>query len=288
MKFRTELILKPSGLNIEHDSNIFMVGSCFSEHIAQRLTETKFAVASNPTGILFNPLSIYRCLKNLASDRRYSKDDLHFDNTSQRWFSYDFHGSFSGDNADKVVDGMNSAVIDGREALNASDIVFITFGSAFIFELVNSGQVVANCHKQPQNQFIRRKLGVDEIYTAFSELLKTTLKDKQVVFTISPVRHLADGLEGNFISKATLRLAIEKLENECDNVHYFPAFEIINDDLRDYRFYGDDLIHPSVMAVSYIWTKFVAWTMTKQMQLLIPKLEKEALVAKHRPINSTK
>ena len=282
MKFRTEIEIPVSGLNIDHKSGIVMLGSCFSEYIAARLSDMKFKVFSNPVGILFNPLSIADTLQNMATLKQYDKSDLEYDKSSERWFSYDFHGSFSGTNQEAVLAAMNSAMSQGKEALVAADMVFITLGTAWVSSLDSNGRVVANCHKQPHSKFVRRKVSVEEIYDTFVSLLGDVLKDKKVVFTISPVRHTGDGLEQNFMSKATLRLAVERLQNEFDGVYYFPAYEIMNDDLRDYRFYGDDLVHPSDMAVSYIWSKFTAWGLSDRAQSLLEGLAKLDKAKKHR------
>lgn len=282
MKFRTEIELPVSRLNIDHTSGIVMLGSCFSEYIAAQLSDMKFKVLSNPVGILFNPLSIADTFRNMATSKQYDKSDLEYDESSERWFGYDFHGSFSGANTEVVLSAMNDAISRGREALAAADVVFITLGTAWVYSLGDNGRVVANCHKQLGSKFVRRRVSVEEIYDTFVPLLEGVLKDKKVVFTISPVRHTGDGLEQNFTSKATLRLAVERLQSEFGGIYYFPAYEIMNDDLRDYRFYGDDLVHPSDMAVSYIWSKFTAWGLSERAQSLLERLEKLDKAKKHR------
>ena len=165
--------------------------------------------------------------------------------------------------------------------------MIITFGTAWVYEHIATKSVVANCHKQPLSSFIRRRLSVEEIITTFTPLMEGILSDKHVIFTLSPVRHLSDGLTENSLSKATLRLAIAELCSRFNNADYFPAYEIVTDDLRDYRFYAEDLVHPSNQAIEYIWEKFTEAMFTERTKQLLPKVMKIVTAATHRPFNST-
>lgn len=279
MKFRTEIDIAPLGVKIGYGNRILALGSCFAEHMAGRLREAKFRTVANPSGILFNPLSIAAAIRSYANGAPVQHSELGFD--GELWFHYGFHGSFSAPSPDEALAGMNAARKAGAEALREADRVLVTFGTAWAYE--HCGQVVANCHRQPATEFVRRRLGVAEIVEAFSALLDEPLAGKEIILTVSPVRHLGDGLEGNAVSKATLRLAAEELAAGHAGVHYFPAYEILNDDLRDYRFYADDLAHPSAQAVQYIWEKFVPAVLSDEAQRLLHDIRHIVVAAAHRP-----
>ena len=250
MKFRTEIDIAPLGVKIGYGNRILALGSCFAEHLAGRLAEARFRIVTNPTGILFNPLSIAAALRSYA---------------------------------DEALAAMNAARKAGAEALRRADRVLLTLGTAWVYE--HNGQVVANCHRQPATEFVRRRLGVAEITGAFSALLAGPLAGKEVILTVSPVRHLGDGLEGNAVSKAALRLAAEELAAAHAAVHYFPAYEVLNDDLRDYRFYADDLVHPSAQAIQYVWEKFIPAVLSDEARRLLPDVRHIVVAAAHRPRN---
>ena len=281
MKFRTEIDIAPLGVKIGYGNRILALGSCFAEHIAGRLAEARFRIVTNPTGILFNPLSIAAALRSYADEAPVQHSELDFD--GELWFHYGFHGSLSAASPDEALAAMNAARKAGAEALRRADRVLLTLGTAWVYE--HNGQVVANCHRQPATEFVRRRLGVAEITGAFSALLAGPLAGKEVILTVSPVRHLGDGLEGNAVSKATLRLAAEQLTERFKCSAYFPAFEILTDDLRDYRFYADDLVHPAPQAVAYVWEKFAPAVLTDEALRLLPEAEAIVAAAAHRPRN---
>ena len=281
MKFRTEITPAPLAAKIGYDSRILALGSCFSEHIAARLAEHKFRIAANPAGILFNPVSIAAAIRSFDAAEPVRAEELH--EAGGVWFHYGFHGSFSAATAAEALDKMNAARRTGAEALREADFVLLTFGTAWIYE--RGGEAVANCHKRPAGEFVRRRLTVVEIVDTYRPLLAGPLAGKQIVLTVSPVRHPGDGMEGNAVSKAVLRLAAEELAAEHENVHYFPAYEIVLDDLRDYRFYADDLVHPSPQAVAYVWEKFAAAALTEEAQRLLPSVAQIVAAAAHRPLH---
>lgn len=281
MKFRTEIDIAPLTRRIGYRHRIVSFGSCFAETIAARLAAAKFRIVSNPTGILFNPCSIAETLRALHHRIPVQREALQHD--GEQWFHFDFHGSFSDADADRALAGMQAARVRGAEALAAADFVLLTFGTAWVYE--RDGRVVANCHRQPAATFVRRRLTVEELVTSYRSLFETELSDKQIILTVSPVRHIGDGLAENALSKAILRVAAAELEACCPHVHYFPSFEIVTDDLRDYRFYGDDLVHPSPQAVAYIWEKFAAAALDDEAQQLLPEIEALATAAGHRPRN---
>ncbi len=287
MKFRTEIEIAPLDERIGYRHRLLAVGSCFAEQIAGKLTDAKFAVETNPTGILFNPLSIAEALRNYRDGKPVNAAELHYD--GEQWFHYDFHGSFSDADAAQALKRMNTGRTIGAAALRQADFVLLTFGTAWVYE--RQGRPVANCHRQPASEFVRRRLSVEEIVAAFDESFRTrtdessSLEKKQIILTVSPVRHLGDGLEGNALSKAVLRMAAAELEERHPNVHYFPAYEIVMDDLRDYRFYADDLVHPVPQAIEYIWEKFVVAALDDEAQRLLPEVEAIVAAARHRPRN---
>lgn len=288
MLLQTHIDIKPFEQKINHSQPILSIGSCFADNIAKRLQHSKFQTIASPTGILFNPESIARTIERFAQATKSeealpTKNLLQFSNGL--WFSYDFHSSFSHTDADTVVNQMRTTVKVGADALSRAEIVIITFGTAFAYRLNESGEVVANCHKQPQSIFTRQMLNVDYIVRRYTELLQGALSDKRVIFTLSPVRHLGDGLEQNSLSKATLRVAIAEIVSRNKNAEYFPSYEIMMDELRDYRFYADDMAHPSKLAVDYIWERFSECAFSSDTLELIKRIAQITSATEHRPFN---
>ena len=281
MKFRTEIKIDSLPTKIGYENRILALGSCFSEHISQRLNQLKFTIESNPTGILFNPESIAVALEHYAKGERIAKKDLQV--AEDVWFHYDFHSDFSALSANEALEKMNFGLKRGEKALAAADRLLITFGTAWVYE--REGNVVANCHKQPQRLFQRRRLSVAEIVARYTSLFEGVLRGREVILTVSPVRHVGDGLAENMLSKSILRLAVEELTEKFANVSYFPSYEIMVDDLRDYRFYADDLVHPSAQGVAYVWEQFKAAALSKEALKLIPRVENLIAMCNHRPRN---
>lgn len=283
MEFRTAIEALSLGLKIDYGSKGFGVGSCFVQNITERMERSKLAICTNPFGILFNPFSIAHMFDILTSGHQLTKEDLTFGNGV--WFSYLFHGSFSDNDCDKALLDMNRAIKCGSQALLDADYVIITFGTSWVYELVSNRVVVSNCHKQTTSDFNHKRVSVGEIVEKFSSLLNSVLRDKRVIFTVSPIRHLGDGLVDNSVSKATLRVAIEELCQRFDNALYFPSFEMMVDDLRDYRFYGDDMLHPTKTAIDYIWQKFCGATMNSKMIANIGRFEQLTTAVQHHLFN---
>ena len=281
MKFRTEISLAPLAEGIDHSSKIFALGSCFAEHISERLARAKFTVTTNPFGVLFNPLSIANALERLESARSFAVCDIEAGRDA--FFSFDAHSSLDGRTQTEAFANLNRAVAQGAKALHEADWVILTFGTAWVYE--NEGRVVANCHKQPASGFQRRRLSVAEITERYKLLFEGVLRDKKVILTVSPVRHIGDGLQENSVSKATLRLAVEELVTKYENAHYFPSYEILIDDLRDYRYYAEDLAHPSKVAVDYVWERFCEAAICREAQERLPKIAQIVSAAEHKPFN---
>lgn len=289
MQFRTTIELKPFDRRIDHSQPILSLGSCFASNVAERLSRAKFCVTSSPTGILFNPESIAATLDRFDAVARGDNgalpaaEDLAYGN--ERWFSYDFHSDFSATDATDALAAMQEAVRHGAQALKDAQVVIITFGTAFVFRNKQSGDVVANCHKQPQALFQREMMSAEQIAARYISLMQGPLAGKQVIFTVSPVRHLADGLEQNSLSKATLRVAVDLIQKACPNAYYFPSYEIVMDELRDYRFYADDMTHPSRMAIDYIWERFGEVAFSDKTKALNERIERIVKASEHRPFN---
>ncbi|MBR6656082.1 MAG: GSCFA domain-containing protein [Alistipes sp.] len=281
MKFRTEISFEPLAEGIDHSAKIFTLGSCFAESISERLLRAKFSVTTNPFGVLFNPLSIASAIERLDNIKAFAVCDIR--EGREGFFSFDAHSSLDGKTHTEIFANLNQAVAQGSKALHDAEWVILTFGTAWVYE--REGRVVANCHKQPAKEFERRRLSVKEIVERYKTLFEGILRDKQVVLTVSPVRHLGDGLQDNSVSKAILRLAVEELVAQYGNAHYFPSYEILIDDLRDYRYYADDLAHPSKMAVEYVWERFCEYALTDKARELLPKIEQIVAASQHRPFN---
>lgn len=281
MKFRTEVDVKAFSEKIDHRSHIFSVGSCFAQYMADEFRKAKFEMCSNPFGVMFNPASIHAALHRISSYELFSHKDIIFDRNW--WFSYDLHSSFNEISSERILNNANASVVESNIRLKNADWVIITFGTAWVYTLNESGQIVANCHKQPTANFTRRRLSVEEIVGMYEELIRGILADKKVIFTVSPVRHLGDGADENFLSKATLKVAVAEIVERFDNAYYFPAYEILNDDLRDYRFYGEDMCHPTVQARDYIREKFFGAVLTPKSLQLLPRIEKITRAVLHTP-----
>ncbi|MBR6304997.1 MAG: GSCFA domain-containing protein [Paludibacteraceae bacterium] len=281
MKLQTIVDIKPSDRKIGYEDKILMLGSCFSDEIGEQMQQRYLHVTCNPFGTLYNPLSIANAINYKSQITNYELPLVEYDGL---WHSMAHHGSFSRPTKEEAEEAVRNSIETMQKALAEATVVIVTFGTAWIYEwnqesgVKNQDQyVVANCHKMPDSWFTRRRLSVEEIVAAWRPILEQ-YQDKHWIFTVSPIRHIRDGLHENQLSKATLLMAIERLTGEADPTAersnsetilqakpvYFEAFEILLDELRDYRFYADDLVHPSSMAVQYIWERFVDTFCTNQ------------------------
>ena len=286
MEFRTKIDIPAFSFGISYASKCIFVGSCFAENIGNKLVETKIRTSVNPTGILYNPLSICKSIKNALSGKKYGDNDVFL--SSGAWNCFDFHSRFSNHDKATCIESINAATETFAKEIREADVMFVTFGTAFVYELAESGEIVCNCHKLPERIFQRRLLKVDEIVESWSECIKnlTDANPKmRIVFTVSPIRHWRDGAHQNQISKSTLHLAINELNGLFPQTCYFPAYEIVMDELRDYRFYAADMVHPSETAVQYIWERFGETFFTEQTKANIARIGKITTAANHRPTN---
>ena len=282
MKFRTEIDIKPWQKRIEHSDSILSLGSCFATNIAQRLLERKFKVCNSPTGILFNPASIARSLELMSTCYQVSENDVFL--SGELYSSYLFHSHFSSTNKQEAIERMQQAINAGNKALSSADYLIVTLGTAWVYRLKTTGEVVANCHKQPSTNFSRELLSVDEIVEALESIYDHC--SAELILTISPVRHIGEGMEDNSLSKALLRVAVaEFIKRHPERTTYFPSFEILIDDLRDYRFYDNDLVHPSTMAIDYVAEKFFEAALSEKAKCRIEDIDRIVRAANHRPQN---
>lgn len=274
---------------VSHEHPVVMLGSCFTDNIGGCLLGGGFPACVNPCGTLYNPASIASALLDILYERPYTRDDL-FQHEGL-WHSWSHHSRFSGPDPDAVVEHINKSQAEASEAMSKASALFITFGTSWIFRLTEEGRVVANCHKKPATLFQREMLNTQKVYGLWKKMLRelqARYPDLKTVFTVSPIRHLADGAHGNQASKSTLLLAIDQLTQEFkDTSLYFPAYEIMMDDLRDYRFYAADMLHPSPVAVAYIYDKFCESFMTQATVMKALQAEREARRAAHRPLHPT-
>lgn len=287
-EFRT--IVKPltghKGL-VNHSRPVVMLGSCFSENIGAKLQENLFDCIVNPMGTLYNPASMAVAMFDLLYERQYTPDEL-FEHDGL-WHSWSHHSRFSGPDRDKVVEQMNQSATEARRMLAEASVLIVTFGTSYIFRLKEGRNVVANCHKMPPAMFDREFLSSSMTTGLWKKILRelsARFPELKVIFTVSPIRHLADGAHGNILSKSALLAAIDKLVNENPGqALYFPSYEIMLDDLRDYRFYAPDMVHPSPVAVDYIFDNFCESFMTAEDITLNKECRNLTGRLQHRPIN---
>ena len=257
MNLQTKIILKKETKNrINYNSKLVLLGSCFSKNIGNKLTYFKFQTHQNPFGILFHPKAIENLITNAINKKEYVSKDLIFQD--ERWHSFDAHSNLSSSNQEILLKKLNSSVQATNKKLKKATHIIITLGTSWVYRSIETGAVVANCHKIPQNKFSKELLSIVEINKSLKtiiSLLKSINKDINVLFTVSPIRHLKDGFIENTQSKSHLIAAIHNII-DCKNVSYFPSYEIMMDELRDYRFYSEDMIHPNKIAINYIWEKF--------------------------------
>ncbi len=286
-QYYTEVSIRDLGWKIGHQSKLMLVGSCFAENIGWRMQRLKFQVDLNPFGILYNPQSIAKSLRLLMDGKTYTQADL-FEHDGV-WHSFDHHSRFSSTDPKEVLDGINRQVVSSSQHLKESDFLILSLGTAWIFELKRTGQIVSNCHKLPAAEFKRLRLTPGEIVEEYRELILALWRFNpklKILFTVSPIRHWKDGAVENQLSKASLLLAVDRLitgfgEEQCA---YFPSYEIVMDELRDYRFYAPDMLHISEQAVDHIWQKFSSKLIAEESLKLTSQVLKIVKAMEHRPM----
>ncbi len=286
MEFRTKVELPKGEAEIRHQDKIMLFGSCFAENIGRRLTENKFQCDVNPFGILYNPYSIIGALAEIMAGKVYTKEDLF--EADGMWHSWMHHSAFSAPTAEECLANINARLKKAHEWLKQADWLLITWGTAYYYKLKETGEVVANCHKQPDRLFNRYAASVDDLDNDFGFVLDQLGEfnpNLKVIFTISPIRHAKDGMHDNQLSKATLLLALDEMLDV--SWHYFPAYEIVLDELRDYRFYADDMLHPSALAVDYLWECFTECYFPAETKRIIKEWNEIKRGLEHRPFDAS-
>ena len=339
MELFTRVELPETGLKIDYTKKLAFFGSCFADNMSAQFANRGFCTLANPFGTVYNPLSLAAQIRDIVEGKVFGKDDAFQDTRNDNghgdglWHSWDAHSSLSAGSREECINNLNSACARAREFLQQADLVFVTIGSAFVYSLKADsstaggicGRVVANCHRQDPKMFTRRMISVDEAAAALSSIVKdlhSLSPTVNIVFTISPLRHMADGAHNNTLSKATLQLAVDKIakcgtaiatvaslprndiasrasagvysricetQQSCasrnDNTHYFPSYEIVMDELRDYRFYADDMIHLSKTAEQIIFERMVETYCSDAARADIARVEKFVKMAGHRIVN---
>jgi len=283
MQFRLEHTPLQFATKIKHTDRLFLAGSCFTEQIGVKLAAHKFRTIENPNGILFNPVSISNAMLSYIEQKQYQQADLFFQN--EQWGSWDHHTRFSALSPDECLNNINTAINEAHHFLKTTNWLLLTLGSAFVYELA-SKKIVANCHKVPTDKFSKRLLKTEEIVTTLDTLvyrLKQFNPAINIIFTISPVRHLRDGFVENNRSKAHLINAVHHLVDKFDNLFYFPAYELVIDDLRDYRFFAEDMVHPNYAATNYVWEKFIEACIDTDARQLMKELFAIQAAYTHKP-----
>lgn len=286
MEFITKIEIPRSAFTLSHQDKLIMFGSCFAENIGELLLQNKFDVNLNPFGILYNPSSISESINRILDKKLFTNEDIFEYRGLYQSFSH--HGRFSDVDKDKCLEKINASLQTAITGIFEADFLFITFGTSYVYELKENSKIVGNCHKLPSSSFSRYRLSIDTIvrdWTILIERLKENNPTLKIIITVSPIRHLKDGAHENQLSKSILLLAVDRLCGRFDNVFYFPSYEIVLDELRDYRFYGEDMIHPNNLAIKYIWNKFSETFFSKETHLIIKEWNKISAAINHRPIN---
>jgi hypothetical protein len=284
--FRTIVAASNPNFRISHQSQLVSIGSCFSENIGKKFKEFKFNININPFGQQYNPVSIANTIHLLLENKPFTENDLVRYN--ELWHSFAHHGSFSKSDKKEMLASINKIQTKASEDLLKADILFLTFGTSHVFELKETGKVVSNCHKMPSAHFQQRLLSPQEIVEALTTVLsklKTHNTKLKTVFTVSPVRYFALGCYENSVSKAHLFTAIHQLKQTHAEYYYFPAYEMVIDDLRDYRFYAEDMLHPSPQAIQYVWERLCETMISENSLAIMKETEEITQAAKHRPRN---
>jgi hypothetical protein len=286
VKLQTQLPLEKQASAINYHSELVLLGSCFAENIAEKFSYYKFQNQVNPLGVLFHPVAILDLLKRAHRNIPYNEKDVFFSNGC--WRSFRAHSRLNSTSQSEILERLNTALNSTKNQLKNASHVFLTLGTAWVYEHIESKTTVANCHKQPQNKFKKSILSIEQLqenYQSIFSILKSFNPTATVVFSISPVRHLKDGFVENNQSKAHLIAALHSVINPSENIHYFPSYELLMDELRDYRFYKKDMVHPNQIAVDYIWEKFKSIWIDEGTNSIMQEVNQLQKGFSHKPFN---
>ena len=284
MDFILPFRIKPFPFTISYDDKMVLIGSCFSEEMGNKMKSLKFNVLQNPTGILYNPASICQALTSTIENRKQTVADIF--ELNGLWHSWHYHSIFSGIDKNEVLNNINQAQSDAHEFLKKSTYLVITFGSAFRYQLTNKKKTVANCHKAPADWFDKSLMPVDSIINDMKNILSLLEEFNpglKIIFTVSPVRHVKDGVVENNRSKSRLIESIHSIVETNDHCFYFPSYELVTDVLRDYRFYKNDLVHPNETAIEYVFEKFCDALMNDENKALVKNIRDIINAVNHKP-----
>jgi hypothetical protein len=287
MRFHLDFKIPPLSPQASYDQKCLMMGSCFSEQIGDRLKEVKFNTLVNPHGILYNPISMVDALETYLTARSYTPEDLFQDRGI--WHSWDHHGRFSHSDRKETLDRITESQNEAVSWLKEADWLILTLGSAWTYRLKSQNRVVANCHQVPAETFTRGLLRPEQIIARVGNFLYRLAAYNakvRVIFTVSPVRHSREGIVENNLSKSILLYAVHHLVNKFEGTCYFPAYELVIDDLRDYRFFEQDLVHPNRQAVDYVWDRFVSFFLTPSSQAILAEISEINRSVAHRPLHA--
>ncbi len=286
MEFRTQIPIPKSKNPIDYNSKIVSLGSCFAVNMSEKFDYFKFQSLTNPLGILFHPLAIEKLIDFAVSEKQFSEEDVFFLN--ERWHCFDAHSDLSNSNQSVLIANLNAIVTTTKSKLLVASHVIITYGTSWVYRNITTHEIVANCHKVPQKEFVKEILSVETIKKSIQntvDLIQKINPNVNFVFTVSPVRHLKDGFVENQLSKAHLIAALHSSNLQFPTSSYFPSYEIMMDELRDYRFYDKDMIHPNPVAIDYIWQRFSETIIAPESHSIMNNVETIQKGLTHRPFN---
>lgn len=290
MQFRTQIPISKTNNPIDYNAKIISIGSCFAENMAEKFDYFKFQNAANPFGIIFNPVSIEKIISRIVKEEFYTEKDVFFYN--ERWHSYEVHSDLSNSDRQELLETLNKAISETYKYLKEATHIIITYGTSWIYRNTENDAIVANCHKVPQKQFLKELLSVDVIEKSVQntiDLVQVLNPDINFIFTVSPVRHIKDGFAENQLSKSHLFAAVHEVlkthNSQLKTHNYFPSYEIMMDELRDYRFYAEDMLHPNQVAIDYIWQKFSENYMAENSIATMQEIAEIQKSLRHRSFN---
>ena len=287
MQFTTKIPIPKNHFPIDYSSKILLLGSCFAENIGRKFEYFKFQSTTNPFGIIFNAVSLEKLIRRAVENRMFTESDIFFHN--DLWHCYEVHSELSNSDKDAFLESLNDIIRSTNKQLNDSTHIIITLGTSWVYRNLESNEIVANCHKVPQKNFTKELLSISQTEESLQNivsLIHSVNPNCNFIFTVSPVRHIKDGFTENALSKAHLISALHKtITHYPSPMTYFPSYEIMMDELRDYRFYAEDMLHPSQTAIDYIWMKFATSTISEESQLLMNEIENIQKSLAHKPFN---
>lgn len=279
--FRTQIPIEKYNFSIDYESKIFSIGSCFAENISKKLNYFKLKNKANPFGVLFHSLAIEKVLEKAVKNISFTEDDVFFKN--ELWHCFDVHSEFSSTDKTQFLEKLNQALSETRIALEKSTHIIVTLGTSWVYRYNQTNEIVANCHKVPQKEFTKELLSSEQITKSLERII-SLFQDKKIIFTISPVRHIKDGFFENNVSKSNLFVSVNNVQNNS-NVNYFPSYEIVMDELRDYRFFSEDMLHPNQIAIDYIWERFSVNYLSEDALEISKEIDSIQKALSHKPFN---